>query len=112
MRLIEKFSESIKVLNDYRNLYHAESSSTEQYKVAIAINNILPEFCRLIESDAEPVVHGHWEETGRFEKDGVNYICYRCSICGGLHRERRKQTGNPNSIGCPHCRAKMDEEEK
>lgn len=60
--------------------------------------------------DAEPVVHGHWEETGRFEKDGVNYICYRCSICGGLHRERRKQTGNPNSIGCPHCRAKMDEE--
>lgn len=36
MRLIEKFSESIKVLNDYRNLYHAESSSTEQYKVANA----------------------------------------------------------------------------
>lgn len=31
MRLIEKCSESIKVLNDYRNLYHAESSSTEQY---------------------------------------------------------------------------------
>lgn len=56
MRLIEKFSESIKVLNDYRNLYHAESSSTEQYKVANAINDILPEFCRLIESDAEPVV--------------------------------------------------------
>lgn len=55
MRLIEKFSESIKVLNDYRNLYHAESSSTEQYKVANAINDILPEFCRLIESDAEPV---------------------------------------------------------
>lgn len=55
-RLIEKFSKSIKVLNDYRNLYHAESSSTEQYKVANAINDILPEFCRLIESDAEPVV--------------------------------------------------------
>ena len=61
--------------------------------------------------DAEPIIHAHWEETGRFEKDGVNYICYRCSICGGLHRERRKQTGNPKSIGCPHCRAKMDEEQ-
>lgn len=55
-RLIEKFSESIKVLNDYRNLYHAESSSTEQYKVANAINDILPKFCELIENDAEPVV--------------------------------------------------------
>lgn len=55
-RLSEKFFESIKVLNNYRNLYHAESSSTEQYKVANAINDILPEFCRLIESDAEPVV--------------------------------------------------------
>ena len=45
-RLIEKFSESIKVLNDYRNLYRAESSS----------NDILPKFCELIENDAEPVV--------------------------------------------------------
>lgn len=55
-RLIEKFSESIKVLNDYRNLYHAESSSTEQYRVANAINDILPKFCELIENNSEPVV--------------------------------------------------------
>lgn len=55
-RLIEKFSESIKVLNDYRNLYHAESSSTEQYRVANTINDILPKFCELIENNSEPVV--------------------------------------------------------
>lgn len=74
MRLIEKFSESIKVLNDYRNLYHAESSSTEQYKVANAINDILPKFCELIENDAEPVVRCkdciYWQDRKVLMKNG------------------------------------------
>lgn len=97
MRLIEKFSESIKVLNDYRNLYHAESSSTEQYKVANAINDILPEFCRLIENDAEPIVHGHWVKRYKSKY-------YHCSVCGGLVEDEWHN--------CPHCRAKMDEEQR
>lgn len=105
MRLIEKFSESIKVLNDYRNLYHAESSSTEQYKVANAINDILPEFCRLIESDAEPVVHGHWIDQ---DSDCENWHIhqYECSKCGMGDRHN----SNVNVPYCWFCGAKMDEE--
>lgn len=63
MRLIDKFAKSIKILNDYRNKYHAEPSGTEEYEVAYAINDILPNFCNLIENideqpsvDAEPVI--------------------------------------------------------
>lgn len=98
--MLEKLKQN---LRNYRDVMNDDGARA----TLIAVNDV--EKAPTI--DAEPVVHGHWEETGRFEKDGVNYICYRCSICGGLHRERRKQTGNPNSIGCPHCRAKMDEEQ-
>lgn len=107
MRLIEKFFESIKVLNDYRNLYHAESSSTEQYKVANAINDILPEFCRLIESDTEPVVHAHWID--KCVRD------WHCSNCGGTIQKVRIVDGYCNEDlpkFCPDCGAKMDEEAK
>lgn len=41
--------------------------------------------------DAEPIIHAHWEETGRFEKDGVNYICYRCSISDFIENAGNKQ---------------------
>ena len=52
---INKLEKSIKVLNDYRNMYHAEPSGTEKYEVANAINDILPEFCRLVENNKEDI---------------------------------------------------------
>lgn len=95
MRLIEKFSESIKVLNDYRNRYHAESSGTEKCEVANAINDILPKFCELIENDAEPVVHGHWATERAIS---VFPICSNCNTVNACH-----------SPYCGGCGAKMDE---
>lgn len=102
MQLIEKFSESIKVLNDYRNLYHAESSSTERYKVANAINDILPEFCRLIENDAEPIVRC---------KD-CKYLLKRNMLC--LHKRNRVFNTGLNVYENHYCSygAKMDEEQE
>lgn len=107
---MDKFSESIKVLNDYRNLYHAETTSTEQYKVANAINDILPEFCRLIESDAEPVVHGHWERHYCFTDicNKEHIYGYHCSNCGKGWIEAQPERNNY----CGWCGAKMDEEQE
>ncbi|WP_454969172.1 hypothetical protein [Eubacterium sp.] len=102
-KLIEKFSESIKVLNDYRNLYHAESSSTEQYKIANAINDILPEFCRLVKSEAER--HAHWEQPSYFDEENGVFHCSNCK------EEFVLISGSPKENGyeyCPHCGYKMD----
>lgn len=103
---MDKFSESIKALNDYRNLYHAESSSTEQYKVANAINDILPKFCELIENDAEPVVHGHWiHNTDDFTpKKRCSYCGYNKPVVAGENIEQE-----PDDY-CNNCGTKMDEE--
>lgn len=47
--------------------------------------------------DAEPVVHGHWVKRYKSKY-------YHCSVCGGLVEDEWHN--------CPHCRAKMDEEQK
>ena len=46
--------------------------------------------------DAEPVVHGYWEKRYKSKY-------YRCSVCDGTVEDKWHN--------CPHCRAKMDEEE-
>lgn len=94
MRLIEKFSESIKVLNDYRNLYHAESSSTEQYKVANAINDILSDYiknclkidsdCCLLDEDKRTIILALEKQIPKKPEQGTtNAFIYVCPNCGG-----------------------------
>lgn len=104
MRLIEE-----KVLKEYQMQIPSEWLENHLN----IVKGMIEIFTNAIEAqhiiDAEPVVHGHWEEIG---SDGVNHICYRCSMCGELHRERKKPTGNPVGIRCSYCGAKMDEEVK
>ena len=64
--MLEKLKQN---LRNYRDVMNDDGARA----TLIAVNDV--EKAPTI--DAEPVVHGHWEETGRFEKDGVNYICYR-----------------------------------
>lgn len=47
--------------------------------------------------DAELVVHGHWVKRYKSKY-------YHCSVCGGLVEDEWHN--------CPHCRAKMDEEQR
>ena len=86
-----------------------EEIFTEDYD-----NDIINNFLDLVDFqptiDAEPVVHGHWEE------DGHGYCV--CSHCEDYIIT--DEDGNPppflksdlilDIARCPHCRAKMDEE--
>lgn len=47
--------------------------------------------------EAEPVVHGHWVKRYKSKY-------YHCSVCGGLVEDEWHN--------CPHCGAKMDEEQE
>lgn len=59
--------------------------------------------------DSEPVVHAHWipyeSETG----EGSN--TYKCSSCGGIQIIIYGTPKENRWNYCPHCGAKMDEEE-
>lgn len=98
MRPIDKFQKSIKVLNDYRNKYHTESTSTEEYEVANAINDILPKFCRYITSDVAPVIHAHYYRNSAIS---MFPICSRCHMINAAQHSY-----------CESCGAKMDEEQR
>lgn len=51
--------------------------------------------------DAEPVRHGHWTPAGY------------CSVCDGEQLGRTDEYGEAlKTARCPHCGAKMDEEDK
>lgn len=39
--------EALDFLNYFRNCHYADSSGTEEYKLALAINSILPDYCAL-----------------------------------------------------------------
>ena len=47
----DKFKSAIEVLNNFRNKYYSDTSGTEKYVVANAINEILPTFCKLTDSN-------------------------------------------------------------
>lgn len=51
--------------------------------------------------DAAPVVHGHWIEHSHLEVGG------ECSVCGWQFQWFE----NAEARFCPHCGAKMDEED-
>ena len=51
MDVREKLLEAAEVLNHYRNRHYNESSATEEYKLAQAINDVLPTL-------AQVIVHG------------------------------------------------------
>ena len=52
--------------------------------------------------EAEPIRHGHWIYTERGFPLAYGYN--RCSVCG-------RSIGLDSTDYCPHCGAKMDEEE-
>lgn len=57
-----------------------------------------PSIDKLKQIDAEPVVHGHWIICS----DGYYPYCSKC----------KQEPGGKNMTNyCPHCGAKMDEEE-
>ena len=54
--------------------------------------------------DVEPVIHAHWITCGIFD----DFV--KCSHCGW--KAPFSLIGDFNIVGCPGCRAKMDEERK
>lgn len=52
--------------------------------------------------------HTYWIE----ENDGDDYISYTCSNCGWGFAPIDFGLDITNFEHCPHCKAKMDEEEK
>ena len=52
--------------------------------------------------DVEPVIHAHWITCGIFD----DFV--KCSNCGW--KAPFSLIGDFNIVGCPGCRAKMDEE--
>lgn len=67
-------------------------------KKAMAMIKTLPE------EDVEPVIHAHWITCGIFD----DFV--KCSHCGW--KAPFTLIGDFNIVGCPGCRAKMDEERK
>ena len=55
--------------------------------------------------DARPVVHGRWDDSGRFKFFDCD-IAVRCSMCGGCLTEKEYAESVWNF--CPVCGAKMD----
>lgn len=55
--------------------------------------------------DATPVVHGRWDDSGRFKFLDCK-TAVRCSICGGCLTEKEYAESVWNF--CPVCGAKMD----
>ena len=55
--------------------------------------------------DAAPVVHGRWDDSGRFKFFDCD-IAVRCSMCGGCLTEKEYAESVWNF--CPVCGSKMD----
>lgn len=56
--------------------------------------------------DAVPVVHGQWDDSGRYTFPGGS-TAVRCTNCGCALTESEYHLNNWNY--CPNCGAKMDE---
>lgn len=77
----------------------------------------IADFCRdlavvrsaLLAADVTPVVHGRWDDSGRYTfPDGGTAV--RCTECGCALTESEYRMNNWNY--CPVCGAKMDGERK
>jgi NAD-dependent SIR2 family protein deacetylase len=69
-----------------------------------AINNGKPDWCPLVEIDAEPVRHGEWIIKPHGSYGQLRAFCSACgkhSGIGGIESNQRKPF-------CPNCGARMD----
>ena len=63
------------------------------------------EICRIPTADVAPVVHGRWDDSGRYTFPSGN-AAVRCTNCGCALTESEYHLNNWNY--CPVCGAKMD----
>lgn len=72
--MTDRETKAVEVLNFYRNCHYADSSATESYKLANAINDILPEFVRLANERDErskgSMYCTEWEDLLEYFKNG------------------------------------------
>lgn len=55
-----EIQQSVEVLNDFRNLYHTDGTATERGRLALAINDILPLFAKMIDDYDETHTGSIW----------------------------------------------------
>lgn len=67
---------------------------------------VLREVCDVPAADVSPVVHGKWDDSGRYTFSSGN-TAVRCTNCGCALTESEYRLNNWNY--CPVCGAKMQE---
>ena len=72
---------------------------------ADAYNDLAEDFYRIPAADVAPVVHGQWDDSGRYTFPGGS-TAVRCTNCGCALTESEYHLNNWNY--CPVCGAKMD----
>ena len=91
---------------------HRQKETTEQWSMRIAIENYIDEMPTV---DAELVRHGQWEqvEVVHDRKDAKiqDWQQAKCSVCGRWQTTPFMYYLKLDNY-CPHCGAKMDEEEE
>lgn len=101
---IKKDDSYMDILNWYRNLYHAESTSTERGIMANAINDL---FMSLKDSDKKQIPMVVSRE-GDDEQDWV--YCPRClEVIGNNESIYETFIGRENNVYCEYCGQKLKE---
>lgn len=72
---------------------------------ADAYNDLAEDFYRIPAADVVPVVHGRWDDSGRYTFPSGS-TAVRCTNCGCALTESEYRLNNWNY--CPVCGAKMD----
>lgn len=72
---------------------------------ADAYNDLAEDFYGIPAADVAPVVHGRWDDSGRYTFPGGS-TAVRCTKCGCALTESEYHQQNWNY--CPVCGAKMD----
>ena len=81
---------------------HTPEGKGEHYAYSVMLNEVL----NCPAADVAPVVHGRWDDSGRYTfSSGVAAV--RCTNCGCALTESEYRLNNWNY--CPVCGAKMDE---
>lgn len=76
---------------------------------AAGVNAAIWEVASFPAADVAPVVHGRWDDSGRYTFPGGS-TAVRCTNCGCALTESEYHLNNWNY--CPVCGAKMDGERK
>ena len=80
---------------------HTPKDKGEHYAYSVMLNEILNRPA----ADVAPVVHGRWDDSGRYTFPSGN-AAVRCTNCGCALTESEYHLNNWNY--CPVCGAKMD----